>query len=166
MKYLALIFLFVATTVLAREPSVYVYNETTDRIEHQRNSTEFRSIASITKLMTAMVALDHSKDLFRQLPLNTTVRSNLPRGTYTRQELFTAMLVRSDNAAAETLAGDYPGGRKEFIWRMNQQAREIGVSMLYFVIPLVWMHTTWPPPAMLAPWLGMPRATGSYVMPV
>ena len=131
MKYLALIFLFVATTVLAREPSVYVYNETTDRIEHQRNSTEFRSIASITKLMTAMVALDYSKDLFRRLPLNTMVKSNLPRGSYTRQELFDAMLVRSDNAAAETLAADYPGGRKEFVWRMNQQAREWGINATF-----------------------------------
>jgi len=131
MKYLAIIFLFVATTVLAREPSVYVYNETLDRVEYQRNSTQYRSIASITKLMTAMVALDHSKDLFRQLPLNTTVRSNLPRGTYTRQELFTAMLVRSDNAAAETLAGDYPGGRKEFVWRMNQQAKEWGINAVF-----------------------------------
>ena len=131
MRYLLLLLLFFAVTAPAREPSVYVYNETTDRIEHQRNSTEFRSIASITKLMTAMVALDHSKDLFRRLPLNTTVRSNLPRGTYTRQELFTAMLVRSDNAAAETLAGDYPGGRKEFIWRMNQQAREWGINAVF-----------------------------------
>jgi D-alanyl-D-alanine endopeptidase (penicillin-binding protein 7) len=131
MRYLLLTLLFIATTALAREPSVYVYNETQDRVEHQRNSTEFRSIASITKLMTAMVALDHSKDLFRRLPLNTTVRSNLPRGSYTRQELFNAMLVRSDNAAAETLAGDYPGGRKEFIWKMNQQAKDWGINAVF-----------------------------------
>jgi len=123
--------LFVFSTAHAREPSVYVYNETTDKVEYQRNSTEYRPIASITKLMTAMVALDHSKDLFRQLPLNTTVKSNLPRGNYTRQELFTAMLVRSDNAAAETLAADYPGGRKEFVWRMNQQAREWGINAVF-----------------------------------
>ena len=131
MRYLLLALLFVLSTVHAREPSVYVYNETTDRVEYQRNSTEYRPIASITKLMTAMVALEYSKDLFRQLPLNTTVKSNLPRGTYTRQELFNAMLVRSDNAAAETLAGDYPGGRKEFIWRMNQQAREWGINAVF-----------------------------------
>ena len=123
--------MFVFSTAHAREPSVYVYNETTDRVEYQRNSTEYRPIASITKLMTAMVALDHSKDLFRQLPLNTTVKSNLLRGNYTRQELFTAMLVRSDNAAAETLAADYPGGRKEFVWRMNQQAREWGINAVF-----------------------------------
>jgi len=131
MRYLILTLLFVFSTAHAREPSVYVYNETTDKVEYQRNSTEYRPIASITKLMTAMVALDHSKDLFRQLPLNTTVKSNLLRGNYTRQELFTAMLVRSDNAAAETLAADYPGGRKEFVWRMNQQAREWGINAVF-----------------------------------
>ena len=131
MRLVILTLLFVLSTAHAREPSVYVYNETLDRTEYQRNSTEYRSIASITKLMTAMVALDHSKDLFRQLPLNTTVRSNLPRGQYTRQDLFTAMLVRSDNAAAETLAADYPGGRKEFIWRMNQQAKEWGINAVF-----------------------------------
>jgi len=131
MRLLILTLLFVFGIAHAREPSVYVYNETADRVEYQHNSTEYRPIASITKLMTAMVALDHSKDLFRQLPLNTTVRSNLPRGTYTRQDLFTAMLVRSDNAAAETLAADYPGGRKEFIWRMNQQARAWEINAVF-----------------------------------
>jgi D-alanyl-D-alanine endopeptidase (penicillin-binding protein 7) len=131
MRHLILTLLFVFSVAHAREPSVYVYNETTDRIEHQRNSTEYRPIASITKLMTAMVALDYSKDLFRQLPLNTTVKSNLPRGNYTRQELFNAMLVRSDNAAAETLAADYPGGRKEFIWHMNQQAKVWGINATF-----------------------------------
>jgi D-alanyl-D-alanine endopeptidase (penicillin-binding protein 7) len=131
MRYLLLTLLFVFSTVHAREPSVYVYNITTDRVEYQSNSTEFRSIASITKLMTAMVALDHSKDLFRQLNHRPTVKSNLPRGSYTRQELLTAMLVRSDNGAAETLASDYPGGRKEFVWRMNQQAKEWGINAVF-----------------------------------
>ena len=131
MRLLILTLLFVFSVTHAREPSVYVYNETADRVEYQHNSTEYRPIASITKLMTAMVALDYSKDLFRQLPLNTAVKSNLPRGNYSRQELFTAMLVRSDNAAAETLAADYPGGRKEFIWKMNQQARAWEINAVF-----------------------------------
>ena len=131
MRYLLLTLLFVFSTVHARESSVYVYNETLDRVEHQHRSTEFRSIASITKLMTAMVALDHSVDMVKRLPLNTKIKSSLPVGQYTRQELLDAMLVRSDNAAAETLAGDYPGGRKEFIWRMNQQAREWGINATF-----------------------------------
>jgi D-alanyl-D-alanine endopeptidase (penicillin-binding protein 7) len=131
MRYLLLILLLALGTAHAREPSVYVYNITTDRVEYQRNSTEYRPIASVTKLMTAMVALDYSKDLFRQLDHRPTVKSNLPRGMYTRQELFNAMLVRSDNGAAETLAADFPGGRKEFIWRMNQQAKEWGINAVF-----------------------------------
>lgn len=125
----ALLMIFGSTH--AREPSVYVYNITTDRVEYQRNSTEYRPIASVTKLMTAMVALDYSKDLFRQLDHKPPVKSNLPAGRYTRQELLNAMLVRSDNGAAETLAADYPGGRKEFIWRMNQQAKAWGINAVF-----------------------------------
>ena len=53
------------------------------------------------------------------------------QGRQLGQELFNAMLVRSDNAAAETLAGDYPGGRKEFIWRMNQQAKAWGINATF-----------------------------------
>lgn len=131
MRYLLLTLLFVFGAAHAREPSVYVYNITADRVEYQRNSTEYRPIASVTKLMTAMVALDYSKDLFRQLNHRPTVKSNLPRGMYTRQELFNAMLVRSDNGAAETLAADFPGGRKEFIWHMNQQAKAWGINATF-----------------------------------
>lgn len=131
MRLLILTLLFAFNLAHAGEPSVYVYNITADRVEYQKNSTEYRPIASVTKLMTAMVALDYSKDLFRQLNHRPTVKSNLPRGMYTRQELFNAMLVRSDNGAAETLATDYPGGRKEFIWRMNQQAKEWGINAVF-----------------------------------
>jgi D-alanyl-D-alanine endopeptidase (penicillin-binding protein 7) len=41
------------------------------------------------------------------------------------------MLVRSDNAAAETLAADFPGGRKEFIGRMNKKAKEKGINVIF-----------------------------------
>ena len=97
------------------DPSVWVYNVTRDRVEYAYNSEQIRPIASITKIMTAMVALDYDKDLSRTLKLSTRVGSNLPRQTYNRWQLFQAMLVRSDNAAAETLAADYPGGRNAFI---------------------------------------------------
>jgi D-alanyl-D-alanine endopeptidase (penicillin-binding protein 7) len=45
---------------------------------------------------------------------------------------MTAMLVRSDNSAAETLAGDYPGGREEFIQEMNDRARRLGMHHTRF----------------------------------
>jgi D-alanyl-D-alanine endopeptidase (penicillin-binding protein 7) len=45
---------------------------------------------------------------------------------------MTAMLVRSDNSAAETLAGDYPGGREEFIREMNDRAHRLGMLNTQF----------------------------------
>lgn len=117
------------------EPSVWVYNVTRDRVEYAYNSEQVRPIASVTKIMTAMVALDYNKDLSRTLKLNTRVGSNLPRQTYNRWQLLQAMLVRSDNAAAETLAADYPGGRDAFIARMNWQAEQWGMKQTRFEDP-------------------------------
>jgi D-alanyl-D-alanine carboxypeptidase len=97
MKFIITLLLVVNTAWARNEPSLLLHNTNTGHTLISQNAQEQRPLASITKLMTAMVALDHSKDLFRQLPLNTTVKSNLLRGNYTRQELFTAMLVRSDS---------------------------------------------------------------------
>lgn len=117
------------------EPSVIVYNISHNRIEYARNIQVQRPIASVTKIMTAMITLDHDKDLTRQLTLSKRVGSNLPIQQYNRWQLLQAMLVRSDNAAAETLAADYPGGRIAFINRMNSQAREWGLSNTRFEDP-------------------------------
>ena len=102
--------------------SVLLLNTTTNRVEMSRNADRVRAIASITKIMTAMVALDYDKDLSRRLTLTKRVGSYLPRQQYTREQLLEAMLVKSDNAAAETLAEDYPGGRPAFIKEMNRHA--------------------------------------------
>ena len=95
--------------------SVLLLNTTTNRVEMSRNADRVRAIASITKIMTAMVALDYDKDLSRRLTLTKRVGSYLPRQQYTREQLLEAMLVKSDNAAAETLAEDYQGGIPAFI---------------------------------------------------
>lgn len=141
-KYLFLALIVVANAALAKtsvpkniEPSVWVYNVTRDRVEYAYNSEQVRPIASITKIMTAMVALDHDKDLSRTLRLSSRVGSSLPKQNYNRWQLFQAMLVRSDNAAAETLAADYPGGRDAFIDRMNAQAQEWGMKSTKFQDP-------------------------------
>jgi serine-type D-Ala-D-Ala endopeptidase (penicillin-binding protein 7) len=102
--------------------SVLLLNTTTHKVELSRNADRVRSIASITKIMTAMVALDYDKDLSRRLTLTKRVGSFLPRQQYTREQLLEAMLVKSDNGAAETLAEDYPGGRTAFIKEMNRRA--------------------------------------------
>lgn len=142
MKKLFLILALIACSAQGRvqvpkniEPSVWVYNATRDRVEYAYNSEQVRPIASITKIMTAMIALDHDKDLSRTLKLSNRVSSNLPRQNYNRWQLFQAMLVRSDNAAAETLAADYPGGRDAFIAKMNRRAQEWGMTQTRFEDP-------------------------------
>jgi len=123
------------TLAHARSDSVYLYNVTDNRVEYQRNANETRAMASITKLMTAMVTLDHDRDLKRKLRLITPVSSNLPRQDYSRYDLLMAMLVRSDNAAAETIAADYPGGRRAFVTAMNRQARQLDLRTVQFDDP-------------------------------
>ena len=122
-------------TFSASADSVLLYNVSRNQVEMSRNANQVRSIASITKIMTAMVTLDYDKDLSRRLTLSRRVHSHLPRQQYTREQLIMAMLIKSDNAAAETLAEDYPGGRTAFIARMNHQADLWGMKDTNFVDP-------------------------------
>jgi serine-type D-Ala-D-Ala endopeptidase (penicillin-binding protein 7) len=118
-----------------KEPSVLHFDVSEKRIVYDQNINKVRPIASVTKLMTAMVSLDYSNDMNKQLKLIRTVSSSLPTRTYTRQELFEAMLIRSDNAAAETLASDYPGGRQSFIEAMNKKSKSLGMNSTHFRDP-------------------------------
>jgi D-alanyl-D-alanine endopeptidase (penicillin-binding protein 7) len=79
-----------------------------------------------------MVALETGYGPDRKLDLVKSPSSHLPRQSYTRRELLTALLVKSDNAAAETLAHDYPGGRTEFLIEMNELARRLGMKNTHF----------------------------------
>jgi D-alanyl-D-alanine endopeptidase (penicillin-binding protein 7) len=115
--------------------SVWVYNQTQDAIVLNQQANTVRPIASITKLMTAMVALDHDPVLSRSVKLSDRVGSKLPPGQYTRRQLFDAMLVSSNNAAAETLAQDYPGGRSAFVQAMNRRASGLGMTSTRFQDP-------------------------------
>lgn len=133
MKFLLLTLSLVVSTAWARnEPSVVLYNSQTHHTLVAQNSAEIRPMASITKLMTAIVALETGYGLDRRIELNKRWGSILPKKSYTRLELFTAMLVKSDNSAAETLAHDYPGGRDEFLRAMNDKARDLGMRVTHF----------------------------------
>jgi len=108
---------------------------TQDSIIRGQNIEQVRALASITKLMTAIVALDHNTDMDKMLTLSKLTHSKLPRREYTRGELFHAMLIRSDNGAAETIAADYPGGREKFITDMNIRAMMMGLKNTHFNDP-------------------------------
>ena len=87
------------------------------------NTTEVRSIASITKLMTVMVVLDARQALDEK----TT--------PYSRRELIQLALVKSDNAAAKRLCELYPGGLNECIWAMNTKAYTLGMHNTHYIEP-------------------------------
>ena len=81
--------------------SVMVTDITEDKIIHGRNVDQVRGLASMTKLMTAMIALDYDMDMNRKLTLSKFTHSGMPKLEYTREELFHMLLIKSDNAAAE-----------------------------------------------------------------
>ena len=87
------------------------------------NADQKRSIASITKLMTAMVILDAGQDLNESL------------GQFTRNDLLQLMLIKSDNAAAETLCENYPTGRFGCVGAMNIKAHNLGLTNTYYSDP-------------------------------
>jgi D-alanyl-D-alanine endopeptidase (penicillin-binding protein 7) len=86
-------------------------------------SETIRPIASVTKLMTALVVLDSEQSMTEKLNFRGFNKRNL-----TREEVLQLMLVRSDNRAAEILAKNYPGGRPAFIKEMNLKAASLGMS--------------------------------------
>ena len=130
-----LVTIAMCVTISVQADSVLLYNLSQDRTVMSRDADRLRSIASITKIMTAMVALDYDKDLSRRLQLSRSVGTKLPRQEYTREQLLKAMLINSDNAAAETIAEDYPGGRSAFIARMNMTADAWGMKDTNFIDP-------------------------------
>ena len=120
---------------MAQPDSVLLLNTTNNQIEYQRNADQIRPMASITKIMTAMVSLDWDKDLDRKLRYSRRVAGRLPVQDYSRRDLLKAMLVNSDNAASETLAADYPGGRTEFVAAMNRLAASWNLYSIRFEDP-------------------------------
>ena len=131
----ALVFLIISNWAWATDTSVLVYNITQDQVEYGRRDQQVRAIASVTKVMTAIVVLDQNPNMIETLKLSRRVASNLPQQQYSRRDLMTAMLVRSDNAAAETLAENYPGGRQAFISDMNRHAHQFMMQHTQFEDP-------------------------------
>lgn len=87
------------------------------------NPDTVRSIASITKLMTAMVVLDAQQNPDEQI------------NNHTRRELLQLALVHSDNQAAHTLCNNYPGGKASCIAALNAKAQTLGLPNTKFIEP-------------------------------
>jgi D-alanyl-D-alanine endopeptidase (penicillin-binding protein 7) len=102
-----------------------------------------RPIASITKLMTAMVVLDSKLPLNEKITISKADRdllrltgSRLKYGaSLTRKELLYLALMASENRAATALGRNYPGGKQAFIKAMNAKARQLGMQDSRFADP-------------------------------
>jgi len=99
------------------------------------HTTDVRSIASITKLMTSMVVLDSGQSLSEKIP------KKLYNRTFTRQELLNLAIVKSDNNAAKMLCDYYPGGILKCVDAMNKKANDLEMYRSNFTDPTGLLNT-------------------------
>lgn len=119
MKYIIALLIFVANTCHAQGSyALFDYENNYFQVEH--NINEVRSIASITKLFTAVTILRSGVELDEKVKVTGKSTGRFSRGMMvTRYNLMKAMLISSDNLAAETLANTYPGGFDTYIADAN-----------------------------------------------
>jgi D-alanyl-D-alanine endopeptidase (penicillin-binding protein 7) len=106
-----------------------------------KNADQAAPIASITKLMTAMVVIDAKLPLDEAIELTSedidtikNTRSRLPIGThFRRDDLMRIALMASDNRAASALGRSFPGGRAAFVAAMNEKAKALGLTQTHYI---------------------------------
>ena len=124
-----------------RAEAAIIYDSATGNVLWETNSNNQRSIASITKVMTAVVFLENSPDLSEQVVVDRSdVRAAsttyLRAGyTVTKGDLLHLTLIASDNAAARALARVSPYGSVAFIDRMNEKAKDLGLTNTHYEDP-------------------------------
>ena len=124
-----------------RAAAAMIYDPETNQVLWEENGQSQRSIASITKVMTATVFLESDPDLTQPV---TVERSDVFRASTTRlrskdrvttDDLLHLLLIASDNAAARALARVSPYGSEGFIRRMNEKAAELGLENTHYTDP-------------------------------
>ncbi len=120
----------------------YVIDQDTGEELVVKNADIPLPIASVTKLMTALVIaesdlpLDGKVRITREDYVRSNATSKLRNGmTMTREALLKAALVSSDNRAAHALARTYPGGKKAFVRAMKEKAEALGMTSSFFADP-------------------------------
>jgi D-alanyl-D-alanine endopeptidase (penicillin-binding protein 7) len=129
--------------IALRSSSALVQDAETGEIVYGKNAEAVVPIASITKLMTAMVVLDAGLDLDEKITLSREdavqmkgSRSRLRSGlSLTRGELLLLALMSSENRAAAALGQNYPGGLEAFVDAMNAKAAALQMDESRFVEP-------------------------------
>jgi serine-type D-Ala-D-Ala endopeptidase (penicillin-binding protein 7) len=124
-----------------RAAAAIIFDPITGQVLWEENSQDTRSIASITKVMTATVFLENNPDTSQQV---TVERSDVYQASTTHlrandkvtvDDLLHLLLIASDNAAARALARVSPQGSAGFIVRMNEKASELGLKSTHYADP-------------------------------
>jgi D-alanyl-D-alanine endopeptidase (penicillin-binding protein 7) len=132
-----------AKGLLVQSTSALVQDQITGAALFEKHPNTVVPIASISKLMTAMVALDAKPSLTEVLTIGEEdvdslkgTHSRLRVGTrLTREEMLNLALMSSENRAASALSRHYPGGREAFVAAMNRKSQELGLADTQFADP-------------------------------
>ena len=126
-----------------RSASALVIDQTNSSVLYSKNAGVVAPIASITKLMTALVVLDAGQSLDEPIAL-TAADHDLAKGgvsrlspgtTLTRGDMMHLALMSSENRAAHALGSHYPGGIPAIVRAMNAKAAALGMTSAHFVEP-------------------------------
>jgi len=126
-----------------RSANALIVDAATGEVIYERDARAVTPIASLTKLMTALVVLDGQQPLDEVITITADDKwqgkgafSRLPIGAkLTREDLLKLALMASENRAARTLGRNYPGGMPAFVRTMNLKAKALGMTQTHFDDP-------------------------------
>jgi len=113
-------------------PSYFVFDTGNNTVIDNHNGYEQKPIASLTKLMTALVIVESEVDLEKKVNYRGGVFN---KKQVSRKELLKSLLIKSDNEAAEALARSWPTGRADFISEMNRKAFQLEMFQTTYADP-------------------------------
>lgn len=123
MKAVLAVLLFTVWGLCSAHTNI-VYDVTDNTVIAEQGMDTPRAIASLTKLMTALLIVESDLDLEQQVRYRGSIWF---AKQVSRLELLDSLLIRSDNHAADALADSWPGGRQLFVKAMNTRAQELGM---------------------------------------
>ena len=148
LSWIILLFLILMPRTLAlnlniSSQSAILYNLDSGEVLYEKNADEIRPIASLTKIMTALVVLDNIKDLDQQVVLISDdfkglAKANAVTAGFTKGEIVTyrdllyGLLLPSGADAAKALARTVAGGETEFIKKMNDKVKTLNLKHTHF----------------------------------
>lgn len=120
--------------------SAMLYDTTANKILFQKNTKKQLPMASLTKVMTAIIGLEnpksddeyvvHQNDIVGEDSMGLSANEKLPL-----EDLLYGLFLHSGNDAAETIASNYAGGRSTFVRAMNEKVKALGLTNTHFTNP-------------------------------